>query len=572
MSSYYEQDAVYCEDGTKIPDTEDYNPKRDEYVAGDIIAQGAFGRVVRCRRLKKVNRKNKLRSACWRSATVDPSSSATYDTPLSSSLSDTYESPLSGSEAEEDVAIKVVSAYNRRRKVTCDREIESLKRVTGFKFFLELTDYFATNLNHYIVTKYVSGVSLKYIVEQEQPNGGLSDEAVNFYLAELCVALRVAHQKNIVHADVKPNNILVDSEGHIVLTDFGCSEILKQESDHPAIGKDCRSKMRGTPHFIAPEIYNKQPYDYVVDWWGYGVTGYYLATGKRPFGDHLSNVELIKRSILEDPLSLTDLSGSCTSVKGSLQALLTGLLQKSPTQRLGSRGDAAEIQGHVYFQHLDWTTVANKELTPPILPTQQTHGSEASSTMGDEPEDSYMPQVHISQHHGHDYDTYSIYNSIYNTNSDIYSNSIYSSNRKYSDGNNNGSFTFNGNKENEEADKENNFNCISLEASSDNKNTNSSGEEYKYSIYDSNSYYDIYRNRYSNTSDCTTPTTITTNINVTDNDTNTKTPGSSIASSMSNNSVLSVHSILNCNQKEHGDKQSSKGNFFYGLSTYHMSR
>lgn len=70
-------------------------------------------------------------------------------------------------------------------------------------------------------------------------------------------------QKNIVHADVKPNNILVDSEGHIVLTDFGCSEILKQESDHPAIGKDCRSKMRGTPHFIAPEIYNKQPYDYV---------------------------------------------------------------------------------------------------------------------------------------------------------------------------------------------------------------------------------------------------------------------------------------------------------------------
>lgn len=87
---------------------------------------------------------------------MDPSSSATYDTPLSSSLSDTYESPLSGSEAEEDVAIKVVSAYNRRRKVTCDREIESLKRVTGFKFFLELTDYFATNLNHYIVTSELS--------------------------------------------------------------------------------------------------------------------------------------------------------------------------------------------------------------------------------------------------------------------------------------------------------------------------------------------------------------------------------------------------------------------------------
>lgn len=105
-----------------------------------------------------------------------------------------------------------------------------------------------------------------------QREKNFTEPRARFYAAEIASALGYLHQNNIIYRDLKPENLLLDRYGHVVLTDFGlCKEGIKL--------KDKTDTFCGTPEYLAPEVILKKPYDRTVDWWCLGSVLYEMLFG-----------------------------------------------------------------------------------------------------------------------------------------------------------------------------------------------------------------------------------------------------------------------------------------------------
>ena len=129
---------------------------------------------------------------------------------------------------------------------------------------------------NYFVMKYIAGTSLEDVLEQKQ---ALTSDYIQRVLWEAACALGHAHQRGIVHRDVKPANIMFDHDGRVMLTDFGISKALQAASAFTGTGM-----IIGTPHYMAPEQAKGQQVDGRADQYSMGVVGYRMITGQLPFG------------------------------------------------------------------------------------------------------------------------------------------------------------------------------------------------------------------------------------------------------------------------------------------------
>ena len=178
-----------------------------------------------------------------------------------------------------------------------------------------------------------------------------------FYAAEITSALGYLHRLNIIYWDLKIENILLDANGHIILTDFGlCKEKLKFGDKSDKMTMIC-----GTPECPAPEVLSKQEYSYSVDWWCLGVVTYEMIYGLPPF--YSQEVAQMHDNILHKPLQLQP------HITSNAQNLLQKLLQKDKATRLGSGiGDDEDIKAHLFFEFIDWDDLFQKRLVPLFNP------------------------------------------------------------------------------------------------------------------------------------------------------------------------------------------------------------
>ncbi|KAG7512690.1 RAC-gamma serine serine/threonine-protein kinase [Solea senegalensis] len=181
-----------------------------------------------------------------------------------------------------------------------------------------------------------------------------SEERTRFYGAEIVSALDYLHSAKIVYRDLKLENLMLDKDGHIKITDFGlCKEGI---TDAATMKTFC-----GTPEYLAPEVLEDNDYGRAVDWWGLGVVTYEMMCGRLPFynQDHEKLFELILMEDIKFPRTLS----------ADAKSLLSGLLIKDPNKRLGGGPeDAKEIMRHSYFSGVDWQDVYDKKLVPPFKP------------------------------------------------------------------------------------------------------------------------------------------------------------------------------------------------------------
>ncbi|ORX78464.1 hypothetical protein BCR32DRAFT_247144 [Anaeromyces robustus] len=217
-------------------------------------------------------------------------------------------------------------------------------------FLVNLHSCFQTSTRIYFVMEYISGGDLMWHIQHQQFN----EKRAKFYACEVLLALEYFHKNNIVYRDLKLDNILLNLDGHIKITDYG---LCKENMCNGAT----TNTFCGTPEFMAPEILLEKPYDRSVDWWAFGVLIYEMLLGQSPFrGD---DEEEIFEAILEDEI-LYPINMSKDSV-----SLLQKLLTKDPAKRLGSGpNDAEDIKKHAFFKHVKWDKILNKEISPPYKP------------------------------------------------------------------------------------------------------------------------------------------------------------------------------------------------------------
>jgi len=261
-------------------------------------------------------------------------------------------------------AMKVI----KKALVTDDEDIDWVQTekhvfetASNHPFLVGLHSCFQTASRLFFVIEFVRGGDLMFHMQRQRR---LPEEHARFYAAEISLALNFLHTKGIIYRDLKLDNVLLDHEGHIKLTDYG----MCKEGIRPG---DTTCTFCGTPNYIAPEILRGEDYGFSVDWWALGVLLYEMLAGRSPFDiagasenpdqnteDYLFQVILEKT--IRIPRSL--------SVKAA--SVLKGFLNKNPVDRLGCNRDTEfyDIITHPFFKSIDWEMLEQKQVSPPYKP------------------------------------------------------------------------------------------------------------------------------------------------------------------------------------------------------------
>lgn len=228
-----------------------------------------------------------------------------------------------------------------------------LESINRHPFVVKLYYAFQDHEKLYLILEYAQGGELFEHLRTERM---FPEETAAFYMAEMVLALEhLHHTVGVVYRDLKPENCLLDSEGHLLLTDFGLS---KEAVDGE---QRCRS-MTGTIEYMAPEVIQMQSYGTAVDWWSFGILGFDLLTGSSPFC--ANNDMKIREKIVKAKLVLPYF------LSPDAKDLLTRLLRKEPKKRLGAcmPKDMQSIKGHRFFRKIQWARLERREMEPPIKP------------------------------------------------------------------------------------------------------------------------------------------------------------------------------------------------------------
>eukprot|EP00128_Syssomonas_multiformis_P000239 Colp12_sorted_trinity150504_noHs@20430 len=235
----------------------------------------------------------------------------------------------------------------------------ALKNVYNERKILEMLNHpFIVNLwfafqddeDMFMVVDLMLGGDLRYHLQRYGP---FSEERVRLYIAEISLALAYIHSRKIIHRDIKPDNILMDENGHVALADFNVAAFVPEKGD-------LLYTRAGTRPYMAPELISRQGYSYGADWWSVGIVMYEMLKGKHPFkGAKPEEIpDLICNGILKYPNTW---SPDCIS-------LCAGLLERDPKKRLGLSETNMSLKNHAFFKELDWNDVLEKKVTPAFLP------------------------------------------------------------------------------------------------------------------------------------------------------------------------------------------------------------
>ena len=217
-------------------------------------------------------------------------------------------------------------------------------------FLVKLYCCFQDNEHLYFIMEFIQGGELFFHLHRETR---FDDEKTSFYIAELILALDFLHKNKVIYRDIKPENILLDVEGHIKLTDFGLSRMCCSKNEK--VFTIC-----GTPFYIAPEILENKGYNNSVDWWSLGCLMYEMLVGKPLFNFNSINININE---YKKPLQLS------TGFSDEAKDLITKLLDLDPKKRIGAGPNGVEdLKKHPYFKKIDWKELENKNVKAPFVP------------------------------------------------------------------------------------------------------------------------------------------------------------------------------------------------------------
>ena len=248
----------------------------------------------------------------------------------------------------------------------------SVKNINNEKKFLSLLHHpflvnmicsFQDNDNLYLVMELLLGGDMRYHINKKSIYNKKKDEnQLKFIAGCTSIGLNYIHENKIIHKDIKPENLVYDSNGYIHITDFGISKIY-----HPENGKE----NSGTPGYMAPEVLFNKDHDYSVDYFSLGVILYELLMGKRPYHGH--NKKELRKDIVTRQARINEenIPDNFVRSKNFFDCInfINGLLERKKEKRLGYNG-FQEIKEHSWLANFEWDDLINKTMQPPFIPPQ----------------------------------------------------------------------------------------------------------------------------------------------------------------------------------------------------------
>ncbi|RQM25714.1 hypothetical protein B5M09_004306 [Aphanomyces astaci] len=211
-------------------------------------------------------------------------------------------------------------------------------------FVVKLYYAFQSETKLHLVMDYLSGGSLAMHLRRRRK---FPEDWARFYAAEVSAAIAHLHHVNIIYRDAKLENVLMDSDGHVRITDFGLSK-------QGVSGLQGATTFCGTAAYIAPELLKGQTYGKAADWWSFGILLYEMIGGKPPY--YHRNRDIMFQTILKQEWVTFSPDFSDAAV-----SLIRGRLGSGP------RG-ADEVLTHPFFDAIDWGELLSKRIPPPFNP------------------------------------------------------------------------------------------------------------------------------------------------------------------------------------------------------------
>ncbi|KAG9025837.1 hypothetical protein FRB95_009689 [Tulasnella sp. JGI-2019a] len=276
-------------------------------------------------------------------------------------------------------AMKVLSKKEMilRRKIKRALAEQEILATANHPFIVTLYHSFQSDEYLYFCMEYCMGGEF-FRALQTRPGKCLLEDEARFYAAEVTAALEYLHLMGFIYRDLKPENILLHQSGHIMLTDFDLAKQSGKPGGRPATvtrmepngvplvdTKVCTADFRtnsfvGTEEYIAPEVINNVGHTSAVDWWTLGILIYEMIFATTPFkGANRS-------ATFANVMTLDVLFPEHPKVTRECRDIITRLLAKDETRRLGSHSGASEVKHQKWFARINWGLLRNT--TPPIVP------------------------------------------------------------------------------------------------------------------------------------------------------------------------------------------------------------
>lgn len=260
-------------------------------------------------------------------------------------------------DSTEPIALKVI----RKDKLVENEMLEKahaerkILASVDCPYIVKLHYAYQSETKLYLAIDFLNGGELFTYLRRERV---FEEDRARVYAAELVEAISYLHKNNIIYRDLKPENVLFDSNGHLKITDFGLSKIVKEPTE-------ITKSFCGTPEYIAPEIIQGVGHTMKADWWSLGALLYQMLTGRPPHYNK-NKMQMLKDIVDKDVEMRPFLSQEA-------QSLLQSLLQRDEQKRIGSfvdgaEDDASEIRKHPFFASINWKKLKECSHQAPFKP------------------------------------------------------------------------------------------------------------------------------------------------------------------------------------------------------------
>jgi serum/glucocorticoid-regulated kinase 2 len=221
-----------------------------------------------------------------------------------------------------------------------------------YPFLIEVYLCFLTEERIYFIMNVVQGDDMFNLMRFNEER--FDESQVKFYAAIIGMAINYLHSKGIILRDLRLDNIIIDQDGYLKITNFKMNQLFKLNNQYMLL--------KETSEFLAPEVISFNQCEKHSDWWSYGIILYQLLFGIPPFFSNDDNI--LRQQIVKNELKFPKNSNISENAKN----LLKLLLKKNPNERMGGINGFEEIKKHKFFEGINFNDIINRKIEPYFKP------------------------------------------------------------------------------------------------------------------------------------------------------------------------------------------------------------